>query len=141
LITGKGMGIKFNSMDVSATSRATSGVKGMGLNEDDYVVAALPIRNPQDSLAIFSECGLGKKIDLNELVTQKRGGKGIICYKTSEKTGDVTGTALISDEDNLLVCGLTNSICISATEVPLATRVSLGNQILKGTKLLSVTKV
>lgn len=141
LITGKGMGIKFNSMEVSATSRATSGVKGMGLNEDDYVVAALPIRNPQDSLAIFSECGLGKKIDLNELVTQKRGGKGIICYKTSEKTGDVTGTALISDEDNLLVCGLTNSICISATEVPLATRVSLGNQILKGTKLLSVTKV
>lgn len=141
LITGKGMGIKFNSMDVSATSRATSGVKGMGLNEDDYVVAALPIRNSQDSLAIFSECGLGKKIDLNELVTQKRGGKGIICYKTSEKTGDVTGTALISDEDNLLVCGLTNSICISATEVPLATRVSLGNQILKGTKLLSVTKV
>lgn len=141
LITGKGMGIKFNSMEVSATSRATSGVKGMGLNEDDYVVAALPIRNPQDSLAIFSECGLGKKVDLNELVTQKRGGKGIICYKASEKTGDVTGTALISDEDNLLVCGLTNSICISATEVPLATRVSLGNQILKGTKLLSVTKV
>lgn len=141
LITGKGMGIKFNSMEVSATSRATSGVKGMGLGEDDYVVAALPIRNPQDSLAIFSECGLGKKIDLNELVTQKRGGKGIICYKTSEKTGDVTGTALISDEDNLLVCGLTNSICISATEVPLATRVSLGNQILKGTKLVSVTKV
>ena len=141
LITGKGMGIKFSSMEVSATSRATSGVKGMGLGEDDYVVAALPIRNPDDSLAIFSECGLGKKIDLNELVTQKRGGKGIICYKTSEKTGNVTGTALISDEDNLLVCGQTNSICISATEVPLATRVSLGNQILKGTKLLSVTKV
>lgn len=141
VLTGKGMGIKFGSLEVSATSRATSGVKGMALNEDDYVVAALPIRNANDSLAVFVESGLGKKISLDEFVTQKRGGKGIITYKTNEKTGDVTSAALISDEDNLLVCGLASSICVSATEIPSAGRVSIGNQILKGTKLLSVTKV
>lgn len=141
VLTGKGMGIKFGSLEVSATSRATSGVKGMALNEGDYVVAALPIRNANDSLAVFVESGLGKKISLDEFVTQKRGGKGIIAYKTNEKTGDVTSAALISDEDNLLVCGLASSICVSATEIPSAGRVSIGNQILKGTKLLSVTKV
>ncbi len=141
VLTGKGMGIKFGSLEVSATSRATSGVKGMALNEGDYVVAALPIRNANDSLAVFVESGLGKKISLDEFVTQKRGGKGIIAYKISEKTGDVTSAALISDEDNLLVCGLASSICVSATEIPSAGRVSIGNQILKGTKLLSVTKV
>lgn len=141
ILTGKGMAIKFNSMDVSATSRATSGVKGIALNEEDYVVTALPVRNASDSLAVFVENGLGKKISLDEFVTQKRGGKGIIAYKTSDKTGDVTSAALISDEDNLLVCGLASSICVSATEIPLASRVSIGNQILKGTKLLSVTKV
>ena len=141
VLTGKGMGIKFGSLEVSATSRATSGVKGMALNEGDYVVAALPIRNANDSLAVFVESGLGKKISLDEFVTQKRGGKGIITYKTNEKTGDVTSAALISDEDNLLVCGLASSICVSATEIPSAGRVSIGNQILKGTKLLSVTKV
>ena len=141
VLTGKGMGIKFGSLEVSATSRATSGVKGMALNEGDYVIAALPIRNVNDSLAVFVESGLGKKISLDEFVTQKRGGKGIITYKTNEKTGDVTSAALISDEDNLLVCGLASSICVSATEIPSAGRVSIGNQILKGTKLLSVTKV
>ena len=141
ILTGKGMGIKFGSLEVSATSRATSGVKGMALNEGDYVVAALPIRNANDSLAVFVESGLGKKISLDEFVTQKRGGKGIITYKTNEKTGDVTSAALISDEDNLLVCGLASSICVSATEIPSAGRISIGNQILKGTKLLSVTKV
>lgn len=141
LVTGKGMAIKFSSMDVSATSRATSGVKGMNLNDGDYIVAALPVRHDTDSLAVFSEAGLGKKFELSELITQKRGGKGLICYKPTDKTGDLTCAALIADEDNILVCGLSNSICISATEVPALGRISVGNQILKGTKLLSVTKV
>ena len=60
LVTGKGMALKFSSMDVSATSRATSGVKGMNLNDEDYIVAALPVRHDTDSLAVFSEAGLGK---------------------------------------------------------------------------------
>jgi DNA gyrase subunit A len=141
LVTGKGMAIKFSSMDVSATSRATSGVKGMNLNDEDYIIAALPVRHDTDSLAVFSEAGLGKKFELSELITQKRGGKGLICYKPTDKTGDLTCAALIADEDNILVCGLSNSICISATEVPALGRISVGNQILKGTKLLSVTKV
>lgn len=141
LVTGKGMAIKFSSMDVSATSRATSGVKGMNLNDGDYIVAALPVRHDTDSLAVFSEAGLGKKFELSELITQKRGGKGLICYKPTDKTGDLTCATLIADEDNILVCGLSNSICISATEVPALGRISVGNQILKGTKLLSVTKV
>ena len=141
LVTGKGMAIKFSSMDVSATSRATSGVKGMNLNDEDYIVAALPVRHDTDSLAVFSEAGLGKKFELSELITQKRGGKGLICYKPTDKTGDLTCATLIADEDNILVCGLSNSICISATEVPALGRISVGNQILKGTKLLSVTKV
>ena len=141
LITEKGMCIKFNSMEVSATSRTTTGVKGMTLNEGDAIVAALPIRNENDALAVFVESGLGKKFPLTELINQKRGGKGIICYKTNDQTGNVASAALISDEDTLLVCGITNSICIAATEVPMLSRTSTGNQILKGNKLLSVSKV
>ena len=135
------MCIKFNSMEVSATSRTTTGVKGMTLNEGDAIVAALPIRNENDALAVFVESGLGKKFPLTELINQKRGGKGIICYKTNDQTGNVASAALISDEDTLLVCGITNSICIAATEVPMLSRTSTGNQILKGNKLLSVSKV
>ena len=141
VVTAKGMAIKFSSLDVSATSRATSGVKGVTLNNEDYVVAGLPIRNANDDLAIFSYGGLGKKMPLSEFVTQKRGGKGIICYKPTDQTGDITAAALISDEDNVLICGMSNSICISATEIPSLGRTSVGNQILKGNKLLSVSKV
>lgn len=141
LLTATGMGIKFNSSEISPTGRATAGVKGMGLKEGDYIISALPIRNSQDSLAIFSEAGLAKKIALTDLVTQRRAGKGVICYKTSKNTGNIKAAALVSDEDNILVYGNTNSICISATEIPQLGRTSIGNQILKGCKVVSVSKV
>ena len=141
ILTHKGMGIKFSSNEIAATSRSTSGIKGIGLSKDDYVVAALPIRDKDDSLAIFTDGGLGKKISLEELPLQKRAGKGLMCYKPNATSGEVTAAALISNEDNLLICGNTNSICISAAEVPLLSRASLGNQILKNGKIVSVSKV
>ena len=141
ILTHKGMGIKFSSNEIAATSRSTSGIKGIGLGKDDYVVAALPIRDKDDSLAIFTDGGLGKKISLEELPLQKRAGKGLMCYKPNATSGEVTAAALISNEDNLLICGNTNSICISAAEVPLLSRASLGNQILKNGKIVSVSKV
>ena len=141
LVTTNGMGIKFSSLDVSATSRATSGVKGVGLNDGDSVLTVLPIRNPEDKLAIFVESGVGKKFALTELVTQRRGGKGVIVHKPTPTTGTVKGAALISDEDSLLICGNTNSICVSATEIPTLSRTSVGNQLLKGSKVVSVSKI
>ena len=141
LLSSGGMGIKFNSMEFSATSRATTGVKGMNLKAGDIIATALPIRNPNDKLAIFVESGVAKKIDLNDFITQYRGGKGLICYKPTDITGEVRAAALISDEDNLLICGDTNSICVSAKEIPLLSRTSIGNQVLKGNKIVSVSKV
>lgn len=141
LLTAGGMGIKFNTMDVSATARDTAGVKGIALNKDDYVVSACPIRNNEDKLAIFVESGLGKKVELKDLVLQKRGGKGLICYKPTDSTGQVVAAALISDEDNLLICGKTNSICVSAKDIPTLSRISTGNQLLKNGKVTSVSKV
>ena len=141
LLTNNGMGIKFSSMEIAATSRNTSGIKGITLSEDDYVVAGLPVRNSKDSLAIFSTNGLSKKISLDDLMIQKRAGKGLICYKPTASSGEVSAAALISDEDNLLICGNANSICISATEIPLLSRASLGNQVIKNSKILSVSKV
>ena len=136
LITEKGMAIKFSSTEIGASSRTTIGVKGITLNKEDYVVSALPIRNETDSLAIFSKNGLGKKIKLNELPLQKKAGKGLICYKN-----EVCAAALVSDEDNILICGDKNSLCISASEIPELSRSSLGNQIIKDSNIVSVSKV
>jgi DNA gyrase subunit A len=141
LITKSGMGIKFKSEDISASSRTTQGVRGITLKPEDEVIAALPIRDAKDQLAIFSKSGLGKKINLSELPIQSKGGKGLQCYKPTTSSGLVAAAALINDEDNILILGDKNSICISATEIPLMSRPSLGNQVIKNSNILSVSKV
>ena len=141
LLTNTGMGIKFNSSEVGATGRATYGMKGITLSDNDYVVDTLVIRDKTDKLAIFSENGLGKKIDLSEMPLQKRAGKGLICYKSSGSSGPVVAGSLVSDEDMVLVCGDHTSICIKAEEIPSLTRIALGNQIIKNNKIISVSKV
>ena len=141
LLTKNGYGIKFSSMEIGATSRATSGVKGITINPDDEVIAALPLRHDTDAIAIISETGLGKKFSSSELPMQKRAGKGLICYKPTNSTGFVADGALISDEDNILIIGDKSSICVSATEIPELSRASIGNQIIKNNKVKSISKV
>ena len=141
ILTKNGMGIKFNSNEITATSRATSGVKGINLDEKDEVIAALPIRDVNDNLAIFSSKGYGKQLVLSDLIMQKRGGKGLICFKTSDVNGYLTCASLVGKDDTILVCGNTNSICISANEIPLQGRPAIGNLIIKNNNILSVSKV
>ena len=141
LITASGMGIRFNSKEIGATSRTTSGVKGITLKPEDSVIAALPVRDTKDKLALFSHSGLAKKIKLEELPKQKRSGKGLICYKTSDATGDMIAATLVSDEDNVLVLGNKKSICISAKDIPELGRASQGNQVIKDSIINSVSKV
>ena len=138
LVTAKGYVLKFNSMEVGATSRMTSGVKGINLVDGDYVVAALPVRNAEDSLAIFAGDGVAKKILPKEAVLQKRGGRGLSCYKGDNA---IAAAAMVSDEDNILIVGDKTSICVNATDIPALGRTSLGNQMIKNSKVMSVSKV
>ena len=141
IITKNGMGIQMSSIEASATSRATVGVKGITLKPDDEVVSTLVVRHKTDQLAVFSDKGLGKKMNLSELPIQKRAGKGLIVYKPSGSNGQLIGAALVSDEDQILITGLVNSICISAKDIPLLSRGSIGNQLIKGNSATSVSKV
>ena len=141
LVTKNGYMIKFNSTEISATGRLTAGVKGINLGEGDEVVAALPLRHSNDQLAIFTTKGYGKKMSQNEITLQKRAGKGIICHKVSIVNGYVSAAQLIDDEDNVLLIGNKNSVCIAATEIPLMGRSAVGNMMLKNNNILSVSKV
>ena len=141
LVSAEGMVINFNSSEITATSRATSGVKGIALKEGDSIIAALPIRHKEDDLAVFSETGLGKKMKLAEFISQKRGGKGLIGYKPTSATGPLMGAALVANDDTILFVGDKNSICTNASEIPLLSRTSIGNQMIKTDKLMSVSKI
>ena len=140
-ITSGGYSMRIKAEDISISSRIAIGYKGITLHSDDSVVAVLPIRNNEDSLAIFSTNGMGKKFPVSECPVQNRGGKGLICYKPTNSSGLIAAATLISDEDNILICGDKTSLCISATEIPSLGRVSIGNQLIKGSSIMSVSKV
>jgi DNA gyrase subunit A len=141
LITSSGMSIKFDSMEIAATSRTTSGIKGITLGKEDYIVSALPVRHATDDLAVFTANGLCKKFPLSELPSQRRAGKGLLCYKPTDSTGNVVSAALVDDTDNILVLGNNSSICVASTEIPRLSRASTGNQVIKNSKINSVSKV
>lgn len=141
IVTKKGMAIRISSNEVVASSRVTMGVKGITLSEGDAVIAAMPIRNFNDNLAIFSHLGYAKKFALKELPVQKRNGKGLICIKFSNSKDFIAAAALVEDTDSILIVGDRAGICIDASEIPLQSRVTLGNMMIKDSNILSVSKV
>lgn len=137
LVTKNGMAIRFGTAEMPISSRTAQGVKGMKLNDGDSVIAALPIVDPVDYLAIVSKNGLGKKMQIDELTLQNRGGKGLLCYK-----GEIAGAEIIKESDNLLINGDKSSIVISGKDIPTLGRISMGNIMLKNNEqVISITQV
>ncbi len=102
LVTKLGMCIRFKETDVRPTGRASMGVIGMNLSDGDEIVG-MQLDHQGDSLLIVSENGLGKRTYLNEFTVQKRGGKGVKCYKITEKTGDVVGVKAVNDDHEIMM--------------------------------------
>lgn len=137
LVTKNGMTIRFGTAEMPISSRTAQGVKGMKLNDGDSVIAALPITDSADYLAIVSKNGLGKKIKIDELTLQNRGGKGLMCYKE-----EIAGAEIIKETDNLLINGNKSSIVISGKDIPTLGRASMGNIMLKNNdQTISITQV
>ena len=102
LITKLGMCIRFKETDVRPTGRASMGVIGMNLSDQDEIVG-MQLDHQGDSLLIVSENGMGKRTYLDEFTVQKRGGKGVKCYKITEKTGDVVGVKAVNDDHEIMM--------------------------------------
>lgn len=102
LVTKKGQCIRFHEKDVRITGRVSIGVIGMKLNEDDQVVG-MQKESQGPKLLIVSANGMGKRTPIEEFTPQRRGGKGVLCYKITEKTGDIVGAKLVQDDHDLLL--------------------------------------
>ena len=139
VITKNGMSIHFESKNVNPIGRVAAGVKTIKLDEDDEVVVGLPISSNKDQIAIFSTKGYGKKTSIKEFNVQGRGGKGLVIYKPSAVYGNIAGAFVVSDSDTILLTGQPNSICIAASDLPLLTRTSYGNIMIKS-NISSVVK-
>jgi len=102
LVTKKGQCIRFHEKDVRITGRVSIGVIGMKLNNDDKVVG-MQMESQGPKLLIVSANGMGKRTPIEEFTPQRRGGKGVLCYKITEKTGDIVGAKLVEDDHDLLL--------------------------------------
>ncbi len=132
LVTKYGQCIRFKESDVRATGRSAMGVIGMNLTSGDEVIGMQLDTQGQD-LLIVSENGLGKRTDVSEFVTQYRGGKGVKCYKVTEKSGYVIGAKAVSDTREIML--ITTEGIIIRLEVSGISRLG---RITSGVKLINL---
>jgi len=137
IITEKGMSIHFETKDITPIGRNTAGVKTIKLANDDAILTGFPISKNSKYIAIVTESGLGKRIDLQDLPLQGRTGKGVLVYKD----GVLRGATTVEDGDNLLIIGKPNSICVAAIDLPVLSRIGIGNQLIKNAKVETVIKI
>lgn len=132
LITKFGMCIRFHETDVRPTGRTSMGVIGMNLTDQDEVVA-MQVHTQGEYLLVVSENGLGKRTSMEEFNAQNRGGKGIKCYKITEKTGNVIGAKAVNEENEVML--ITNEGII--IRIP-CNGISIVGRIASGVKLMNV---
>ena len=144
LVTKLGMCIRFKETDVRPTGRATMGVIGMNLDDGDEIIG-MQLNTQGDSLLIVSENGMGKRTYLEEFTVQKRGGKGVKCYKITEKTGDVIGVKAVTDDNEIMMI-TTEGIIIQLRMQEISTlgRIASGVKMInldQGVKVAQIAKV
>ncbi|MDF2801784.1 MAG: gyrA [Anaerocolumna sp.] len=132
LVTKNGMCIRFHEKDVRPTGRTSMGVIGMTLTGDDQIVG-MQLNTQGKFLLFISENGMGKLTDMEEFSVQRRGGKGVKCYKITEKTGDVIGVKAVN-EDNEIMIITTEGIIIRL----MVNDISLLGRITSGVKLIDM---
>ncbi len=144
LITKYGMAIRFNESEVRVTGRATMGVIGMNLTDDDEVIA-MQVASLGDALLIVSENGMGKCTLWSEFTTIHRGGKGVKCYKITEKTGNVIGAKAVERDDEVMLINTAGTIIrINVSGTALLSRITSGVKLIdlkNNSKLISIAKV
>ena len=140
--TKKGICIRFKESDVRPMGRGASGVRAISLNDDDVVVGAGCCKEGADILTI-TENGYGKKTDLSEFKIQNRGGKGLFGYKITEKTGDVAGIGIVTDENDVMIITSDGVIIRTAVdEISKFGRTTQGVKVMRlaeGVKVVSIT--
>lgn len=144
LITKFGQCIRFHETDVRNTGRTSMGVIGMSLTDQDEVIA-MQLASQGDSLMIVSAKGLGKCTLVEEFTPQNRGGKGVKCYKITEKTGNVVGCKAVNEDDEMMLINTEGIIIrIKVNDIALLGRITSGVKLInvgEGVTVASIAKV
>lgn len=145
LVTKEGLSIRFKENDVRPVGRVSMGVKGINVNKGDFVVGMEPIKNENDYILAITENGFGKRTELSEYRPQNRGGKGVITYKTTPKTGHIIGIKIVNDNDDIMLI-TQNGIVLRthSNEISVLGRNTQGVTLMRtseGGKVVSIAKL
>ena len=132
MVSKNGMCIRFRDTDIRSTGRASMGVRGMNLDHEDEVVG-MQMNTQGDKLLIVTEKGMGKRTNIGEFTLQRRGGKGLKCYKVTEKTGRVVGVKAVNDDHEVMLI-TTEGIIIQLR----CDEISTYGRITSGVKLINL---
>ncbi len=145
LVTRKGLSITFDEKNVRPMGRKSQGVIGIKLNEDDYVIGMESIvGGSKSTLLAITENGFGKRTELDEYRVQTRGGKGVITYKITPKTGDLVGIRIVDDTDDVMLITDTGTIIrMSAKDISILGRSTQGVTLMRTNegKVVSIEKI
>lgn len=144
LITKKGMCMRFNESKLRDMGRAAAGIRGIRIKEGDELISML-VSSEGKELLLVAEKGIGKRTEAAEFSTKGRGGKGMICYKPSDKTGNLIGAELVNGDEDLMIINEKGLVVRTSVKgIRLMGRAATGVRIMKneeGTKVTSITKV
>ena len=146
MVTKFGKSIRFHETDVRVTGRVSMGVIGMNLEDGDEIIG-MQMDSQGETLLVVSENGIGKRTDISEFPIQKRGGKGVLCYKIVEKTGYLVGAKLVHEDHDIMM--ITNEgivIRISVKDISIIGRNTSGVKLMNidpnsNTRIASIAKV
>ena len=145
LVTKQGMCITFNEKDVRPVGRVSQGVIGIRLDEDDNVIGMESIiQGSKSTLLAITENGFGKRTELDEYRVQTRGGKGVITYKITPKTGTIVGIRIVNEEDDVMLITDTGTIIrLNVAEISVLGRSTQGVTLMRTNegKVVSIEKI
>jgi len=144
LVTKNGLSIRFNEKDARPLGRVSQGVKGIKLEDDDEVIGmSAYIENT--SLLVVTENGFGKRTELDEYKVQFRGGKGILTYRVTERTGKLVGMKLVCDDDDVMLISSDGTIIrIKVQDISVLGRATQGVTLMRldeGVKVMAVARI
>ena len=141
LVTKYGQCIRFDVNDVRSTGRVSMGVRGINLGDGDEVIG-MQLNTQGDYLLIVSENGMGKRTPIGEFTTQNRGGKGVKCYKITEKTGNVVGVKAVNEENEVMLITTEGIIIrISCSDISILGRITSGVKLMNLDDHVSVASI
>ena len=144
LVTREGMSIRFRESDVRPMGRVSQGVKGITLEEGDYVVGMATSRE-DSTLLVVTENGFGKRTELEEYKTQTRGGKGILTYRVTDKTGKVIGVKLVYETDEIMLISSDGTLIrMKVSDISILGRATQGVTLMRtseGNAVVSVARI